>query len=137
LTGGQTKFPGFSKFRLKTAAENPLVGMTQERPLLSDLAEGWRKAGVLKQIIVAPAEGATLYVASSVHCQSLNQSWTSLAVSQEGNYQRTVDQGQGHMGTLQPGLRAQAQSAEEAVQFAGVPGFRRKVMFCSKISLLL
>lgn len=66
-----------------------------------------------------------LYVDSSIHHQSLNQSWTSLGVSEEGNYQRTVDWGQGHMATLQPGA-AHAQSSEEAVQFAGVPGFRER-----------
>lgn len=45
-----------------------------------------------------------LYVASSIHHQSLNRSWISLGVSEEGNYQKTVDWGQAHMGTLQPGL---------------------------------
>lgn len=86
---------------------------------------------MLKQILVAPAEEDTLEAASSIHCQSLNQSWTSPGVTEEENVQRAVNLGGGqHAGTLQPGLWAHAQSSDEAIQSADVPGFRRKVMFC-------
>lgn len=86
---------------------------------------------MFKQILVAPAEGDMFYAALSIHCQSLNQSWTSPGVTEEGNVQRAVDLGgRQHTGTLQPGLWAHAQSSDEALQSADVPGFRRKVMFC-------
>lgn len=93
---------------------------------------------MLKQIIVAPAEGARLHVASPTQCQSLNQSWNSVRVSEEGTEERAVDLGgERHKGTQRPSLRARAQSSEEGVQFADVSGFKRKVMFWSKTSCLL
>ena len=63
--------------------------MTQECPLLPGLSEGslwWKKEGVLKSILAAPAEGAMLYAAVSTH--HLNQSWISPGVTEDGNSQR-------------------------------------------------
>lgn len=63
--------------------------MTQECPLLPGLSEaslGWKKEGVLKPILVAPAEGATLYATVSTHHPS--QSWISPGVTEYGNSQR-------------------------------------------------
>lgn len=70
--------------------------MTQECPLLPGLSEaslGWKKDGMLKPILVAPAEGATLYAAISTHCP--NQSWISPGVTKDGNSQRGADLGEG------------------------------------------
>ena len=105
--------------------------MTQECPLLPGLSEaslGWKKEGMLKPILVAPAEGATLYAAVSTHCP--NQSWISPGVTKDGNSQRGADLGEGqHTGALQPGLRHMPRAQRRSVHSAGVPGFRRGVRF--------
>ena len=105
--------------------------MTQECPLLPGLSEaslGWKKEGILKPILVAPAEGAMLYAAISTHCP--NQSWISPGVTKDGNSQRGADLGEGqHAGALQPGLRHMPRAQRRAVHSAGVPGFRRGVRF--------
>lgn len=67
--------------------------MTQERPLLSGLAETKQEAeeAGLKQILAAAAERETLYAGLSVHCRNLSQSWAYPRVTRGGDVQRVVD----------------------------------------------
>lgn len=111
--------------------------MTQERPLLSCLAEAILvKEDKFKQILVAPAEGASLYAAPSIHCQSLYQGWTTPGVTEEGmsgeqSGRRTIYWGPAAwpLGTCRALMRA--------VQSADVPSFRREVTMHSEINCLL